>query len=247
MTGGYDTASTVANAWSSANGAGYGKPSFWIRYFSPCYTTPFNVSSTNANDECISIWDVGSPYLSAVTVPTQSRLAITGSSGTAEGHADAQTFCSALVTTYTDVGPLALPTNGAFWVWLDQEEAYGLSTAYWNGWATYVGEYDFAGTGTEPLWPCLYCTPNASAPNCSTVQNPDVWGCEAIWSSEWQECSNSLAHPPAWNAQSCSEIATIVWQFSDGTGICNNSLVDQDLMKSGFNLADYSFYLVAKP
>jgi hypothetical protein len=38
-----------------------------------------------------------------------------------------------------------------------------------------------------------------------------------------------------------------VWQFSDGTGICNNSLVDQDLMKSGFNLADYSFYLVAKP
>jgi hypothetical protein len=219
-----------------------------MRYFSPCYTTPINVSSANANDECASIWNTGAPFLSAITVPVQANMGLTASQGGASyGLADAQTFCSALVTAYTDVGPLSLPTNGNFWVWLDQENGTSLSSAYWDAWATYVGEFEFADTGTEPLYPSLYCTPDASQPNCSTVQNPDGWGAEAIWSSEWQECSNSLADPPAWNAQSCSEISTIVWQFSDGTGICNNSLVDQDLCAPGWNLADYSFYVVAEP
>jgi hypothetical protein len=247
MSGGYDTASTVGEAWDSASSNGYGDPSFWMRYFSPCYTTPFNVSSANANDECISIWDIGAPFLSPITVPTQSRLGITGSSGTAEGQADGQAFCSALETAYVDVGPLSLPTNNNLWVWLDQENGTSLSTEYWNAWATYVGEFNFTGTDDEPLYPCLYCTPDAAQPNCSTVQNPDGWGAEAIWSSEWQECSNSLADPPAWNAQACSEISTILWQFCDGTGICNESLVDQDLNASGWNVADYSFFIVAQP
>jgi hypothetical protein len=247
MSGGYDTASTVAEAWGSANSKGYGKPSFWLRYFSPCYSRPFNVSSTNANDECISIWDVGSPYLSPITVPDTTHLAISGAAGTAQGQADAQAFCSALVTTYKDVHPLNLPANGALYCWLDQEEAYGLSTYYWNAWASYVGGFDFDGAGAHPLYPCLYCTPNATRPNCSTIQNPDVFPASGVWSSEWQECRNSLAHPPSWNAQSCSSTSTIMWQFCDGTGICNDSLVDQDLNASGFSLEHYSFHLAAKP
>jgi hypothetical protein len=246
MSGGYDTASTVATGWASAASNGYGTPTFWMRYFSPCYTTPFNTSTTSANDECSSIWDINSasPMLSPITVPTQSRLA----GSTAEGQADAQAFVSALTTVYFNVIPLQLPTNNQLYVWLDQEEAYGLSLDYWNGWAGYIGLDDFGNSGTQPLYPCLYCTPDAAAANCSTIQNSGVtFPCIGVWSSEWQECSNSLAHPPSWNAQSCSEVLTLLWQFSDGTGICNNSDVDQDLNRSGFSLADFSFYLTSHP
>jgi hypothetical protein len=245
MSGGYDTASTVATGWASANSNGYGRPTFWVRYFSPCYTTPFNVSRTSANDECSSIWDINSSSatLSPVTVPTQSRLA----GSTAEGQADAQAFVSALTTVYDEVAPLLIPTNNQLYVWLDQEEAYGLSLNYWNGWATYVGLNDFGGDTGEPLYPCLYCTPDAAAANCSTIQNGGAFPAVGVWSSEWQECGTSLAHPPSWNAQSCSAKLTVLWQFCDGTGICNGSDVDQDLNYPGFSLANSSFYLNAHP
>jgi hypothetical protein len=32
MSGGYDTASTVATGWASAHSNGYGTPTFWVRY-----------------------------------------------------------------------------------------------------------------------------------------------------------------------------------------------------------------------
>lgn len=169
MSGGYDTASTVATGWASAHSNGSGTPTFWLRYFSPCYTTPFNVSRTSANDECSSIWDINSssPTLSPITVPLQSRLA----GSTAEGQDDAQAFVSALTTVYDEVAPFLIPTNNQLYVWLDQEEAYGLSLGYWNGWATYVGLNDFGGDTAEPLYPCLYCNPDAPSANCSTIQN----------------------------------------------------------------------------
>ena len=71
---GYDTASFVYNAWPGVSG--YGTPLFWLRYFSPCYTTPLNTSSSNANNECRAIWNSNSssPMLGPITVPYQPRL-----------------------------------------------------------------------------------------------------------------------------------------------------------------------------
>ena len=245
---GYDTASLVTSAWPNAEAYGFGTPLFWLRYFSPCYYTPVNTSSSNANAECREIWisNSSSPMLGPITTPTQSRL----SGSSAEGQADAQTLASALVTVYQDVAPLLLPSNGELYCWLDQEEATSLSVAYWDGWAGYLDPYDFDGMGTYPLYPCLYCNPDAPPPNCSTI-GAATYYCTAVWSSEPLRCSNYVKSPPStWAAENCSAYTTTptdVWQFNDGSGICNDSLVDQDSGAPGFYTPSYCFYLEAEP
>ena len=62
-----------------------------------------------------------------------------------------------------------MPSNGQLYCWLDQEYSTSLSSDYWNAWAHYIAEYDFAGLGTYPLYPCLYCDPYSPYPNCSTI------------------------------------------------------------------------------
>lgn len=244
--GGFDTASFVYDAWPQVSG--FGKPLFWLRYFTPCYTTPLNVSASSANAECDAIWssNSSSPMLGPITVPTQSRL----SGSTAEGNADAQSFCAALSVTYTDVIPLQLPSNGQLYCWLDQEPNTSLSVSYWNGWAGYIDGFNFAGYGTYPLYPCLYCNPNAAPPNCSTIGNSSAYYCFAVWASEPQECGTDISSPPSWRAETCSAYTstpTQLWQFCDGTGICNSSPVDQDKGAPGFYTPSYCFYLSSKP
>jgi hypothetical protein len=246
---GYDTASLVTSAWPNAESYGFGTPLFWLRYFSPCYFTPVNTSSSNANAECREIWisNSSSPMLGPITTPTQSRL----SGSSAEGQADGQTFASAMVTAYLDVVPLLLPNNGELYVWLDQEASTSLSLAYWNGWADYLGLYDWEGTGSLPLYPCLYCNPDSPPPNCSTIGNSDAWPAAAVWSSEPLRCGNYVKSPPStWAAENCGSLSatpTEVWQFNDGSGICNDSLVDQDSGAPGFYTPSYCFYLDSEP
>ncbi len=245
---GYDTASLVTSAWPNAQANGYGTPLFWLRYFSPCYFTPVNASSSNANAECREIWisNSSNPMLGPITTPTQSRL----SGSSAEGHADAQTFASAMVTAYLDVVPMLLPANGNLYCWLDQEASTSLSLAYWNGWAAYLDGYDFDGSGTYPLYPCLYCNPGAPPPNCSTIGSSSAYYCFAVWSSEPLRCGNYVKDPPSWAAENCapySSTPTRVWQFNDGSGICNGSLVDQDTGAPGFYTPSYCFYLDSEP
>ncbi|HUA27436.1 MAG TPA: hypothetical protein VMC03_01010 [Streptosporangiaceae bacterium] len=245
---GYDTASLVTSAWPNADSNGYGTPLFWLRYFTPCYFTPVNTSSSNANSECAEIWDSNSssPMLGPITTPTQSRL----SGSTAEGQADAQSLASALLTTYHDVVPLLLPTDNSLYCWLDQEASTSLSVSYWNGWSGYLDGYNFASLGTYPLYPCLYCNPDSPPPNCSTIGSSSANYCFAVWSSEPLRCGNYVKSPPSWAAENCSAYTstpTRLWQFNDGSGICNSSLVDQDSGAPGFYTPAYCFYLDAKP
>jgi hypothetical protein len=243
MTGGYDTASLVNDVWPGVDG--YGKPDFWLRYFTPCYFTPINTSKTNANTECASIWDSNSssPMLGPITTPTQSRLSGTAS----EGQADAKSFCSALYLVYMDVGPINLPDNVELYCWLDQEGGTAMSSAYWNAWAGYVDGYSW--DDLYPLYACLYCSPGYGGANpCGMIDSSsDVYTPSAIWCAVPQECSNSLKDTPSWNAGKCSEPATELWQFCDGDGICNSSAVDQNLAASGFDYPDYCFWLDSKP
>lgn len=237
---GFDTASTVQNQVPAAINV-WGKPAFWVRYFPPCYFTPLSADPVT---ECRAIWDgnSSSPDLGVVTTPNQSRL--NGTS--AEGQADAQSLISALISTYTSVGPLQLPANGTLFCWLDQEASTSLSLGYWNGWAGYVNGYAYG--GGHPFHAALYCNPFAAPPNCSIIDSSSADKCYAVWSSEPLRCSNSLANPPAWAAESCANVTTYLWQYWD-EGICynTNANVDLDVGHPNTGYGTYCFYLSARP
>ncbi|MGH3171731.1 MAG: hypothetical protein ACRDN0_38460 [Trebonia sp.] len=237
---GYDTAGKIQNTYSSAHSE-FGKdPAFWLRYFAPSPSA--DVVESDPASECAGAWDSGGPCIGAIMAPDQSRLA--GSS--AEGLADAETFCAAIYGTYTSVGPLQTPGSGMLYCWLDQEYSTTLSLGYWNGWADYVAGYKFANTGTRPLYACLYCDPYSPHPNCSTIARSGAARCHAVWSSEPEPCGR-LASPPSWKADACGSVPTKVWQYGE-QGACGYSAnVDINVGASGFNTADYCFRLSSRP
>jgi hypothetical protein len=237
---GYDTANRIENVQASAHSEFGADPNFWLRYFAP--SPAADVVETAAVAESRGAWDSGGPRIGCICAPTQSRL----SGSNAEGHADAQAFCAAIYSAYTTVTPLLLPTNGRLYCWLDQEYSTSMSLAYWNGWSGYVGGYVFAENGTAPLYACLYCAPNSPFPNCTTIGNAGANNCYAVWSSTPEPCG-TLTNPPSWRAYSCAGTPTKVWQFGE-QGVCGFSAnVDLDVGASGFNTADYCFYLSYRP
>jgi len=245
---GFDTAAYVYDVWEQAV-TQFGTPNFWIRYFSPSQTTPINVSSSNACEECLAMWKSGGHYLGPISYPTQTNLSGT----TADGQADAQTFANAMQTVYYDVLPLLLPSNNELYCWLDQEAAPSLSVPYWEGWASYLRNFNFADIGSYPLYPGLYCNPCAPPPNCSTLQQSTVEAV-AIWSSEPQRCGYTLKNPPPWQADTCPNCGvdlstpTQLWQFADGwPNGCFTTDVDLDLNASGFALLTHCFNVSTEP
>src|ERR671934_1862182 len=136
---GYDTASFLQDVPATGAANTYGTPAFWIRYFTPSPNGTVNSSSSNAISEGRAAWDSGGNYLGCVSSPSQSRLALTGSSGTSAGNADAQSFANAIHAVKTYLGShITLPSNGTLYCWLDQEPSSSLSLAYWNGWSGYI-------------------------------------------------------------------------------------------------------------
>ena len=152
---GYDTAGPIQNTYASAHHEFGVVPNFWIRYFTP--SPAADLFNDDAVAESRGAWDSGGPYVGCISAPRQSRL----SGSAAEGQADAQAFAAAMLAAYHAVRPLQLPSNGKLYCWLDQEYSTSLSSSYWNAWADYIANYDFAGLGIYPLYPCLYCNPYA--------------------------------------------------------------------------------------
>ena len=144
---GYDTAGQIQNTYVSAHREFGANPSFWIRYFNP--SPAADLFHEDAVAESRGAWDSGGPFVGCISAPRQSRL----SGSAAEGHADAQAFAAALLTAYHAVRPLVLPVNGQLYCWLDQEYSTSLSSSYWNAWASYIANYNFAGLGTYPAVP----------------------------------------------------------------------------------------------
>lgn len=237
---GYDTAGKIQDVYSPARAEFNEDPNFWLRYFAP---SPYaDVVESDPTGECAGAWSSGGPRIGAIMAPGQSRLA--GSA--AEGLADAETFCAAVYSTYTSVGPLQTPVNRMLYCWLDQEYATTLSVGYWNGWANYVAGYKFANVKEYPLYPCLYCDPYSPYPNCSTIGRSDAATCHAVWSSEPEPCG-SLARPPSWHADFCGSVPTRLWQFGEQGACGYSSDVDLDMGAPGFNAADYAFHLSSRP
>ena len=190
---GYDTAGRIQDTYESAHSEFGAKPAFWIRYFHP--SPAADLFTDEAVDESRGAWDSGAGFVGCISAPYQSRL----SGSAAEGHADAQAFAAALLTAYRSVRPLEVPKNNQLYCWLDQEYSTSLSSNYWNAWASYIANYDFAGLGIYPLYPCLYCNPNAPYPSCSTIEMAHgVNVPAAIWSSEPEPCGG-LSGPSPWN------------------------------------------------
>jgi hypothetical protein len=241
---GYDTAGSVLDVYSAAYDYFGAFPNFWLRYFSPSPSATV-VDSDPAND-CLGVWDSGGPFLGPIMAPTQTRLA----GSLAEGQADAETFCLAIYDTWMNVIPLELPTDGALYCWLDQEAQSSLSVDYWNGWSGYVGDYEWP-SGTYPFFQSLYCDPGSTYANCSTLASSDAGTCYAVWSSEPESCSwASLAYPPTWDAESCSTVATKVWQYTEqgsGSSQCYSADVDLDVGSSTFSVTDACLYLTSEP
>jgi hypothetical protein len=234
---GYDTASFIQDVYQAARSEFGEAPAYWIRYFSPSPNGTFNSDPVTESE---AAWSSGGHFIGPVSSPTQSRL----SGSTAQGQADGQTYAAALLSAYYAVGPLLLPSNQVVYTWLDQEASTSLSLTYWNGWATYIGEYNFAGLGTYPLYPSLYCDPDAAPPNCSIIDNKNAFGALGVWSSEPEPCG-TLKNPPAFNPEECSLTPTELWQFGE-KGVCGYSAnVDLDLAKNTY--ANYCFNVSSNP
>jgi hypothetical protein len=238
---GYDTATPIHETYASAANEFHADPNFWIRYFTP--SPAADIFAEDAVPESRGAWDSGAPHVGCISAPIQSRL----SGSAAEGQADAQAFAASMLAAYHAVGPLRLPSNGQLYCWLDQEYSTSLSSAYWNAWANYIAEYNFAGLGAYPLYPCLYCDPYSPYPNCSTIaRSRGVDMPSAIWSSEPEPCG-SLTSPPRWGTDRCATAPTQLWQFGE-QGACNYSAnVDLDVGAPGFNTADYCFLVYSRP
>ena len=238
---GYDTAGRIQDTYGSAHHEFGASPSFWIRYFTP--SPAADLFHNDALAESRGAWDSGGPFVGCISAPRQSRL----SGSAAEGHADAQAFAAALLTAYHAVHPLLLPTGGQLYCWLDQEYSTSLSSSYWNAWANYIANYDFAGLGTYPLYPCLYCAPFSPYPNCSTVaKSRGTDKPVAIWSSTPEPCG-SVTRPPRWNAAKCATVPTRLWQFGE-QNVCNfPASVDLNVSAPGFTMADHCFRLKFRP
>ena len=238
---GYDTAGRIQDTYASAHNEFHSNPAFWIRYFTP--SPAADLFSDDALAESRGAWDSGGHAVGCISAPQQSRL----SGSAAEGQADAQAFAASMLAAYHAVGQLVLPPNGQLYCWLDQEYSTSLSSAYWNAWAHYIAEYNFAGLGTYPLYPCLYCDPYSPYPNCSTIaKSRGVDVPSAIWSSEPEPCG-SLTSPPPWKADACATVPTRLWQYGE-QGACNYSAnVDLDVGAPGYSGADYCFHVKSRP
>jgi hypothetical protein len=238
---GYDTATPIHETYPAAQSEFGVDPSFWIRYFTP--SPAADLFNDDALAESRGAWDSGGPYVGCISAPRQSRL----SGSAAEGQADAQAFAAAMLTAYHAVHPLLLPSNSRLYCWLDQEYSTSLSSSYWNAWANYLADYNFAGLGIYPLYPCLYCTPYSPFPNCSTIAKArGVSVPSAIWSSEPEPCDGA-AHPPSWHPQVCATVPTRLWQYGE-QGACSYSAnVDLDLSGPGFVMANYCFHVQSRP
>jgi hypothetical protein len=236
---GYDTAGQIQDTYVSAFDEFGEHPAYWIRYFSP--SPAADIFSDNALAECEGAWASGGHFVGCVSAPIQSRL----SGSAAEGLADAQTYAASLLAAYYDVVPLYLPSNNQLWCFLDQEYSTSLSLSYWDAWANYIANYNFANLGTYPLYPGLYCTPDSPYPNCSTIAaatglNVPV----SVWSSEPEPCG-TLLDEPAYDAEECSAAPTHLWQFGE-QGACGYSAnVDLDLANVVFD--EYCFRVVSDP
>jgi hypothetical protein len=238
---GYDTAGEIQNTYVSAHNEFGANPNFWVRYFAP--SPAADLFENDPTSECIGAWDSGGPYVGCISAPSQSRL-----SGTAaEGLADAQTFAAAIQSAYHAVTSLLLPTNNQLWCWLDQEYSTTLSLSYWDAWANYIANYNFASLGTYPLYPALYCTPESPYPNCTTIANATGLDIPAaVWSAEWEPCGG-IKSPPAWDAQACATVPTKLWQYGE-QGACGYSAnVDLDEGAPGVYYPDYCLRITSNP
>jgi hypothetical protein len=146
-----------------------------------------------------------------ITSPSQSRIATSGTTGTAYGDDDATTAGNAIANVYGWVTQFWMPTNGVLHVFLDIEGGTTPSANYVSAWAQTLNEVSFVNNSGNnyPLYPCAYVNPHAATGVCTVVSV-----CYAIYSSEPEPCSNcNKVFGPAWGAYTCSGLSTVIWQY----------------------------------
>lgn len=217
---GFDTASVITPTLADNAVAQFGTPRFFARYFtpSPSAGTTIDSTATNSNNEVRHMFNHGADRLVPISAPSQSRLTATGSTGSANGTADARTFMNAVVNFYFNVVPMAFSSSNSLYCYLDVEQSTNLSQAYWNAWATYVNGYQLTGSGA-PFYASIYGAPTFGN-ICNIIAN-GASTCFGVWSSGPEFCSNCVPFGPSWNAYTCSGRSTMIWQYQE-KGNCEN-------------------------
>lgn len=244
---GYDNAATIQDVYVSAHDEFGVDPNFWMRYFTP--SPAADIFSNDPLSECIAAWDSGGPYVGCVSAPYQSRL----SGSSAEGLADAQSMAASMLSSYYAVGPLDLSSFNIIDCLLDDEYSTPLSLSYWDGWANYIANYNFAGLNSYPLYPNCYCTPSSPEPNCSIfaeatgINRPSM-----VWSPVPEFCDGLAGPPGTYEPEQCStysssKVPTNLWQYAE-QGACNwSAAVDLNVCDPDINWQNYCFRIVSAP
>jgi hypothetical protein len=241
---GYDTAGPIHETYVSARDEFGRDPACWIRYFSP--SPAADIFADDAVAESAGAWASGGPYVGCVSAPYQSRL----SGSAAEGLADAQTYCASILAAWDAVAQLKLPASNQLWCYLDQEYSTSLSQSYWNAWAHYIAEYNFANLRKYPLYPALYCDPLSPFPNCSILAAATGVNVPAsVWASEPEPCGG-LGSVPFYDPDECSSVSrskvgSRLWQFGEQDACGYSANVDLDV--GNVITADHCFRVVSDP
>jgi hypothetical protein len=243
---GYDNAAAIQDVYVAARDEFGRDPNFWMRYFTP--SPAADIFSDDAFSECLAAWDSGGPYVGPICAPYQSRL----SGSSAEGLADAQSMCASMLAAYHDVGPLNLSSFKMIDCLLDDEYSTPLGLSYWDGWANYIANYNFADLNDYPLYPNCYCTPTSPYTNCSTfkaasgINRPSM-----IWVPVPEYC-DGLNGPSSYSPETCSEVGgpsvpTNLWQFAE-QGACGwSAAVDLNVCDPDINWQNYIFHITSAP
>jgi hypothetical protein len=197
---------------------------FWGRYFQN-FDFPTGVWRAI---EARALSDSDVSWVLPISQPGQGRL----DNSFADGQADGLEFIGNVKGALLNMNQIGVPDTSRVNCYLDIENNFFISTAYWQGWADAVNMAEYpAGSGQRPFYACAYIGSigtGTGTTNCNTIQNAGSgsFTCYGIWSNQPQltgGCATGCDLPgPSWAPNNCSSAPTVLWQYADSF-VCNNN------------------------
>ena len=205
------SAQTNASLDNQASWIGQGS-TFFGRYVDPTasFVAALNYDINRTNTEFAAFVTHSIPVVAIVTTPVASRIS---SNDYAYGQQDGLIACNAVAKVLDQAYRGKLGSSGFIDIYLDDEPEVPVSLNYWNGWASAVYNYQYA--GTYPFWPCCYTNPRQGAANCTTFAQA-THPARSIWSYEPEYCNGCYIGRLSYTPWACGAPSTYVgiWQMA---------------------------------